>query len=80
MQQVDHNFSPCCDSAHGLIDVMEMPCPSMSTVDSASQESDNVQPVEMELTSNINPTSTSPQQVIICPEVRFDVILLSTPR
>lgn len=72
MQRIDGNFSAYSDFAHYLIDVMEMACLNMSTViDLTSEDSDHMQPVDMELTYNVPPVSTSSQQVMVSPSLVF---------
>lgn len=65
MQRINYNFGADKEIALELIDILEIPSLKMNTaIDLTIEESDSMEPVDMDLTWNGPAIRTSSQQVI----------------
>lgn len=68
MQRINYDFGADKETILELIDILEIPCLKMSTaIDLTIDESDNMEPVDMDLTWNGPAVRASSQQVICVP-------------
>lgn len=72
MQIVNYSFGTDKEIALELIDILEIPFLKMSTtIDLTTEESNYMEPVDMDLTWNGPAVTTSSQQVICVPTILF---------